>query len=336
MPNIIEGRFLKYISPALGEVKIPNAANYQIGSVKQVTHDGDTIKVSVSGNFSVRFLGIDTPEISFELKGKNGFHHIGSINWINYLNDLRNTWTNIKQVLGIGLFNNISQKLDLGDVAINHSIHAKRAEDKLESLIEADIQFLGLDKNNMRFFLPFAYEILDGYGRLLSFVHPDLKNEAINIQNKPDRIASYNDRMLESGFSLPYFIWPNINPFRKESNVVAAVYNSPQELRSKIASDNTFGQARQHVKNSRASHTGVFEPDFHFEGNQTGTLILEAFELRFLGRQSAPSRYFINLESDDNVLHKPTDYYQYYPEDRLFIPQEFIPLFESKGWVAAQ
>ena len=35
------------------------------GSVRQQVHDGDTIIVRAPGNFGVRFLGIDAPEISF-------------------------------------------------------------------------------------------------------------------------------------------------------------------------------------------------------------------------------------------------------------------------------
>jgi hypothetical protein len=35
--------------------------------VRQQTHDGDTAIVDPRGNLSVRFLGVDAPEISFTL-----------------------------------------------------------------------------------------------------------------------------------------------------------------------------------------------------------------------------------------------------------------------------
>jgi len=42
-----------------------------VGTVKQQVHDGDTINVRAVGNFGVRLLGIDAPEISFTLPAKN-------------------------------------------------------------------------------------------------------------------------------------------------------------------------------------------------------------------------------------------------------------------------
>jgi len=35
-------------------------------SVRSAVHDGDTVKVQLLGNFSIRFLGIDTPEMTFQ------------------------------------------------------------------------------------------------------------------------------------------------------------------------------------------------------------------------------------------------------------------------------
>ena len=39
------------------------------GSVRQQTHDGDTVIVDPDGNLGVRFLGVDAPEVSFTLPG---------------------------------------------------------------------------------------------------------------------------------------------------------------------------------------------------------------------------------------------------------------------------
>jgi endonuclease YncB( thermonuclease family) len=50
------------------------------GSVRQQVHDGDTINVSAVGNFGVRFLSIDAPEISFTLPGQNSFKQILTLN----------------------------------------------------------------------------------------------------------------------------------------------------------------------------------------------------------------------------------------------------------------
>jgi len=57
-----------------------------VASVKQAVHDGDTITAAAAGNLSTRFLGIDTPEISFQ------FPNIG---------DPRDgTWTSTKNFNG--------------------------------------------------------------------------------------------------------------------------------------------------------------------------------------------------------------------------------------------
>jgi hypothetical protein len=39
------------------------------GTLGQVVHDGDTVALDPLGGFSVRFLGVDAPEVSFTLPG---------------------------------------------------------------------------------------------------------------------------------------------------------------------------------------------------------------------------------------------------------------------------
>jgi len=59
------------------------------GSVRQQVHDGDTINVRALGNFGVRFLGVDAPEISFKLPGEEGF--IGA--WLSRWSDWKRSTT---------------------------------------------------------------------------------------------------------------------------------------------------------------------------------------------------------------------------------------------------
>ena len=62
-------------------------------------------------------------------------------------------------------------------------------------------------------------------------------------------------------------------------------------------------------------------------------LILSAFELRFLARRTPTSRYVIDLNENNPVLKKPSDYHTIeFQEDRLFVNQEFVPLFKEHGW----
>lgn len=57
------------------------------GSVRHQVHDGDTITVRTDGNFGVRFLGVDAPEISFMLPGKTTFTSMSNMAWEAYLSD---------------------------------------------------------------------------------------------------------------------------------------------------------------------------------------------------------------------------------------------------------
>ena len=84
-------------------------------------------------------------------------------------------------------------------------------------------------------------------------------------------------------------------------------------------------KARDAVKLARANGLGAFDP--------ADPLRFEAFEVRFLGRGEVPIRAVIDLSRDDTVILRPQSYFKIpNPEDRLFIPGEFVPLFAAKGW----
>jgi endonuclease YncB( thermonuclease family) len=312
MENLIQGTNLKYFVSQLG------FWGNKIGSVKQVTHDGDTIKVYDFGNISVRFLGIDTPEISFEIKDRCGFTSTDHSKWSDYLTDLPSNWPEMGQVMGSELTNYLWAKIQNSpNAAQNHHDHAAAAEDELERLVELDMNEHQLTEATFEFFIPLSYEIFDSYGRLLGFVHR---------HDKAEQPKSYNLQLLARGRALPYFIWPNINPFRKEPSVINAVYDNPATFRLKVNSDSSLQEARRLVQQARRAKIGVFDDQ------KLQPLVLEPFELRLLGRKSAPSRWFIDLAASDHYLHPPEHYFVHPPEDRLFIPEHFVALFESKGW----
>jgi hypothetical protein len=59
----------------------------------------------------------------------------------------------------------------------------------------------------------------------------------------------------------------------------------------------------------------------------------EEFELRFLSRRQPPDRWVIDLGRDDDALLPPQAYFTIpNPEDRLYIPGEYVPLFVEAGW----
>lgn len=55
-------------------------------TVKQAVHDGDTVNIELDGNVGIRFLGIDTPEISYQFPGRDTFLKIDP-HFVDYLTD---------------------------------------------------------------------------------------------------------------------------------------------------------------------------------------------------------------------------------------------------------
>ncbi|UFS97577.1 hypothetical protein [Nocardia huaxiensis] len=293
-------------------------------SVKQAVHDGDTVTVDPIGNISTRFLGMDTPEVSFSLPANpDAFPHIDSPQWAQFLTD--------PFAAGLPPFDPPlppSLEADLRartgpDCAANHARHAEAAHRALEGFIEKDRTDRGLDLADMRFFLAFAGDVFDRYGRFLTYIN-------IEVAQHEPRPPTYNERMLAGGWALPYFIWPNINPFRKQSSTVDAVPVPGQPI-----SDPSLNRARQAVGAARAARLGVFA--------RQDPLALIPSELRMLARtvgkgaagfRPGPDRWVIDLGAADDTLLPPAHYHEVpLPEDRLFVPVEFVPLFVEKGWV---
>jgi hypothetical protein len=55
--------------------------------------------------------------------------------------------------------------------------------------------------------------------------------------------------------------------------------------------------------------------------------------LRFLAQRRTPDRWVIDLGSDEPILRMPQQYFTIANvEDRLFVPADFLPLFEKAGW----
>ncbi len=289
------------------------------GSVRQQVHDGDTINVRATGNFGVRFLGVDAPEISFTIPG-DGFIGLSDIRWEEFLsNPFADKWPPFDPPLKTGLIKHLKNRVGHG-AASNHYYHAASAEDSLEEEVIKDLKALGQSEEDFRFFLVFAYEIMDQYGRLLCFINRDQPNPT-----KPSpRPKAYNERLLKTAMVSPYFIWPNINPFRKEKSVIAAVLE-PGTANDVANKDETLRSAREWVRKAREQKIGIF--------NAENPLRLEPFEVRFLARRHPSDRWIIDLNKNDEILINPQEYYTIpNVEDRLFIPSEYVPLFVEKGW----
>lgn len=300
---------------AVGSVR--RGANGQPQTLNASISDGDTIGFHIEGSGSVRFLGIDTPEKNFQLPNSSAARRLDSAEWETYLTD-----PFLPQFgpfdLAPNLVSHLRTRIGAG-AGVNHRFHGDNAEQALIALVDADMNALGQNLNTFRYFLSFSFEVFDSFGRFLAFIN----------RNQPDantpspRPLSYNERMLESGAALPYFIWPNIDPFRETSMLDAVI--APGTANQMAEATPALRRARDFVRQARTSGMGVFNP--------ANPLRFEAFEVRYLGRRETPNRAVIDLSRNDNFILQPQHYFRIpNAEDRLFIPSTFIPLFVSRGW----
>lgn len=285
------------------------------GTPAEVTHDGDTVSVNALGNFSVRFLAIDTPEISFTLPGDTErFISISNPEWEKFLTDpFASQYPPL--VLDEGLKKDLLKRLGPG-AATNHHDHAKKAERALEAEIKKDRDAMGWTNETFQFFLSFAHEIMDRYGRLLAYINRENPEEP--------RPPDYNTRQLQKGVACPYGIWPNVGESAGYAGSLAKLVLEPFTANKWAGKDTYVKRGRELVADARKNKTGIFDKD--------NPLRIEPFELRYLAGRRPPERWVIDLGKNDDVLVAPQNYYQIKMEDRLFVPEEFVPLFESKGW----
>lgn len=280
-----------------------------VQTLPEAIPDGDTVQVNLEGSGSLRLLGVDTPEM--RLSGSS----VGSERWRAFFADpaLLDRFA-----LDPALRADLASRLGEG-AAENHRRHAEAAEAGLTAMVTADMAALGATPETFRVFVAFSYDVFDRYARFLAFVNRD-QREA----NRPaPRPRSYNERLLEAGLAEPYFIWPNVAPFRDAPTVLDAVI--PPGAAAAFAARGDLGLARGFVAAARAAGLGVFAP--------ADPLRLSAFELRFLADGRLPSRAVIDLAGAGELILRPQSYHRIpNPEDRLFIPPEFVPAFVSRGW----
>jgi endonuclease YncB( thermonuclease family) len=289
-----------------------------VGSVKQQVHDGDTINVRAVGNFGVRFLGVDAPEISYRLPDSGQqFVSISDPRWDAFLTDpfADPAGADFAKMLSPSLLTHLQGSLGAG-VGINHARHAIAAQRELERQVEGDITELEKTNDTFEFFLAFGTEITDRFGRLLAYINRE--------QKTTPRPLDYNTRLLKGGWVNPYLIWPNVNPFRKSSSLQEAVIRAGT-ANTIATQDSVLRDARASVQAARQAQKGVFEGQ--------DPLRLQAFELRYLGDRRPPARWVIDLSQNDDVLIPPQEYHTIpNVEDRLFIPADYLPLFVKAGW----
>lgn len=295
----------------------------QAGSVPQIVHDGDTVKIRLSDNLGVRFLGIDSAEVSLPLPGSDTFVTLKDARWDAVFTS--GAWKD-DLFLDPGLMLDLEIRIGTGEgIAANQARQADRAQRSLEHAIQSDLDLSGKTKEDFSFFMAFAHEFLDGTGRLLCYLSCDRENFNDRQLRDSHSASSYNEQQLASGAASPYFIWPNVQPFMS-GKPFAPDNLDPDNFWLSIQRSSKLQQSRQSVREARKAGLGIYDPQ--------DPLRLLPFELRFISRKKAPDRYVIDLsQSGSRRLLAPELYYTIpNPEDRLFIPSEYRLLFEATGW----
>ncbi|MCS7069453.1 MAG: hypothetical protein NZN28_12615, partial [Meiothermus sp.] len=254
-----------------------------VGSPKRAVSDGDTIATRALANIPLRFLGVDAPEKGLFRRQAGSAERYVPITDPSWDGFLREQLEALEAALKPPLRAYLQARVQPG-VSANHAHHAQAATRALEEMVQDDLEFYQETPEGFRFYLAYAREALDGYGRLLCFAAPFERERS-------RRRKSYNQRMLEAAWVSPYFVWPNIDPFREQPTPFGAVLK-PENFWAQVNNSRTLQGARAAVKQSRAQKRGLYE-----EGNP---LQLLAFELRYLTEGRPPKRFVIDLTHPGN------------------------------------
>ena len=299
------------------------------GEPSEIVYDGDGLRAAFAAKQPMRFLGCDTPEVAYRVPisptATKDRQKLDGPLWADFLDEpfAPGKWPEMPNP---GLHPIVQQSLAARcgpDAAANHGRHAKAAREALVKLIVDDRMALGLPADQpTKLYLALSHEVFDTYGRLLVFANTDVADPAL-------RPRIYNERQIANGFAQPFFIWPNVDPFRGKPNVTDAAL--PPRLLRLQASQGALGRSRADAAAARTAGIGIYSP--------ADPLRLGAFELRMLGDRKLPSRWVIDLgaDADDPTLLPPEGYpLVEHAENRLFVPQEYVPLFVQKGWQPAR
>jgi endonuclease YncB( thermonuclease family) len=291
-------------------------------SVKASVSDGDTVSAVTDEAFGVRFLGVDTPETKIPGPPFSSTSHPDvAAHFQQLLDTARLEASGFHPQLAADL----RARYPDGAAGMgNHHAHAKAAEAELEAQMLADEQQMTDAGIEFQLFLAYAMEKMDVYGRLLAFLN---RNQP-NATNPGPRPPSYNQRMLTGGFARPYFIWPNIDPFRQHPDLLSAV-PTPAGLPGWVANAPSLIDARAATAAARAAGAGTWQAN--------RPLMLDAHEFRAMWDLRPPHRWVVDLSGQHyGAILAPHRYLDIpHHEDRLYLPPEFMSLWLERGWTQA-
>lgn len=323
----------------IGEVGIGLDRQKEVFGPDDVVTDGDTVPSRVPTNLGVRFLGVDAPETQFEVTVDDRKRRLplNDPAWETFLKTALDRQFTPAMTASLKLY--LTGRLSRSPKpAENHHEHGMAAKTALRTEVEKDIKELETPREKFRFHLAFApHEAFDKYGRLLCYIN---RKQAKRDEPTP-RPDHYQERLLEAGLVMPFFIWPNVDPFikleRKGSLADAVILPNGHTLGahdrrltvadlSNAKKAPAFTKARTDCARARQKGDGIF--------SKNNELAMEPNEIRFLSSGKLPRRWVIDLSNDHPGVLIPPQYYFTVraPEDRLYIPEEYVPLFLDAQW----
>jgi endonuclease YncB( thermonuclease family) len=245
----------------------------QAGKARWVGNtDGDTPTIQLT----IRLLGIDAPEIHYPGRQKPSASD-------NKLENLLKTHhrafktKEFREYLAVKLLDRPgTRQLQWGE-------RARRAFEELA--LQRLRRRAGGQTRYRNLYLTVGEQSFDQYRRLLAYVAPEEKN--------PQKRRTFNLLLMQEGWAVNYFIYPN------------------------LPKPDDWVKVQQAVRQARREKKGFWEDE---------TLLL-GYEYRFcvdtlLGKRTGPDKYCVDVTT--GILYKPYEYYLIEPENRLFVIKEHL------------
>jgi endonuclease YncB( thermonuclease family) len=246
----------------------------QAGKARWVsTTDGDTPTIQIT----IRLLGIDAPEI----------HYPGTQKPSAFDSKLENLLKTHRRAFKTKEFREYLASKLIDQPGTRQLQWGERSHKAFEGLALQQLRRrAGGQTRYKNLYLTVGEQMFDQYRRLLAYVAPEEKN--------PEKRLTFNLLLMQEGWVVNYFIYPNLP--------------KPED----------WTRVQQAVRQARQKKKGFWKDE---------TLLL-GYEYRFCvdtlrGKRSGPDKYCVDITT--GKLYAPHEYYQIEPENRLFVIKEHLP-----------
>ncbi len=246
----------------------------QAGKARWVGNtDGDTPTIQLT----IRLLGIDAPET----------HYPGTQQPSAFDATLENLLKTHRRAFKTEAFREYLAPRLIERAGTRQLQWGERARTAFEELATQRLRHRAGGQTRYRnLHLTVGEQMFDQYRRLLAYVAPEEKN--------PDKRVTFNLLLMQEGWAVNYFIYPN------------------------LPKPDDWVRVQQAVRQARRERKGFWKDE---------TLLL-GYEYRFcvdtlLGKRTGPDKYCVDVTT--GKLYAPYEYYIVEPENRLFVIKEHLP-----------